>query len=209
MNAKNARERMREFALTCTWEDVEKLIYSTAHKFIRQYGSPEFEDAVGVGYQVFMRITNPADVKYYNRGRGKFSNWLRFNFWNTLLEAKEKEARDHSRCPRDWSVDLSREVCPTPRPGRLMELLDQLSSDAQTVARLALDAPADVRMLLASEKDQIKAMRRAISEYLCLLDRGWTPARVEDCCEEIEVALGVRDPLDYAVRSAARALLAS
>lgn len=178
----------REYILTETWEDVEKLIYRTAHQFISKYGSPEFEDAVGVGHQVFMRLTDPEDRLYYRHDRGsKFSNYMRFIFWHVLLEAKEKEASHHARCPRDWSLDMAQQEAPSPRPGRLTELLDELTWDAYVVARLVLDTPKDLRVMLLDAKNCAEGVQDTIEEYLVY--RGWPRLRIANAFRDVTRAL--------------------
>lgn len=186
-----ANSKRREWVLETTWEGVEKLMADTAHKFIRKYGSPSFEDALGIGHVVFMRVMNHDDPVHYRRGKGSFSGWLRFKFWHALLEDKEKEARRHAICPRDWSVDISRyEVAEAPGPGGLTALLDDLPADARVVAKLVLNPPLDLRFELVGRPNQ--SVKQVLMCYL--VESGWSRSRVVDCFERIADALAGKPP---------------
>lgn len=177
----------RAFVLAETYEDVEKLIFSTANRFVRKYGVIDPEEAVAVGHEIFMRITNPNDPIHYRRERGSFSNWLRYKHEKALLEMREREASRHARLPRAYP-NLERQASREPAPGRLLELLDELTTDARIVARLALNAPMDVRLGAIERGGSMRAVKDALKEYLTL--SGWSVDRIENCFDEITAALG-------------------
>lgn len=180
---------MAKAATNATYNGVELLIYSVIHKFVRKYGGA-FEDYLLDAHEIFMYACGR-----HCKEKGKFSTYLTFLLNCLLVERIEKEAKFRAHL-KQVDADLTL-MAKAERADRLTMLTDELSDDAKTVVKLALDIPADVRLTLArvdrnptNFDEEIrwgKSIRHGLVEFL--EDLGWSMGRINRTFKEIQEAL--------------------
>lgn len=168
------------FALT--YEDVEKLVCWTVHKFIRRKGG-RFEDWKPVADLAFVRFYHT-----WNPERGSFTNWIAFNVYTELLEEQRNicKRQELSKIEVDFA-GLEKKIPERTSGFKLFEFLDELGDDAKTVARLAIDTPAELVEVMVGLGGKPHHQRKALRDYL--KDLGWTGVRISESFAEIKTIL--------------------
>ena len=120
---------------------VEKMIYSQAWKFAKQYPIP-FEEARSNAYASFME----ACARYNPHRKAKFSTWCNFLIWCNLMTEVTRRAKE----PIVFVEIVDEEVAGaapllSESFAELMEdVKASLSEDAKTILSLLLETPADL-----------------------------------------------------------------
>jgi DNA-directed RNA polymerase specialized sigma24 family protein len=159
-------------AINETYASVENLIYHTLHRFVKHYGGSVEEWHEYTGSLFMVAYTD------HSRSRGKFSTYLQWVLWKGLLEVRRKQQRHKGKVV---FTDLDPEVFKAPTDFNLMEFMDSLSEDAQTVVRLVFDTPWQF--------SEPKEMRQVIRQYLAQPAIGWSSNRIASTFREICSAL--------------------
>jgi DNA-directed RNA polymerase specialized sigma24 family protein len=162
-------------AVAETYNDTERLLYHTIHQFVAAKGG-SFEDLKEYAGLYFVNAYHR-----YNRDKQvRFSTWLRFSVWHSLLELYRKRARNEHKVV---FMDLQPEAYETPKQFNHLEFVESLSNDAQLVVRLVFDTAWQ----LQPEPAEVK---RLLWEYLRQPAIGWPAARIRETFAEIRCALG-------------------
>lgn len=171
----------RRAACQETYADVEKLIWKIVNKFVALRGGDPDEAFADASCHFMRAYTAPT----YDPTRTRFSTWLWHVVWNGLASDRAREVRNAERfgaagsmddAPAGQSVPFNRE-----------NLMARLSSDARTVLRLVLDAPAEIVEATAGLTKDGGLCRRAIRGWLAGM--GWGVARISEAFSEIAEAL--------------------
>jgi DNA-directed RNA polymerase specialized sigma24 family protein len=124
-------------ALWTSYDDVRRLVYQTVHAFIQRHGG-EFGELLSEAQECFVKAHGS-----YNPRRAKYTTWIRNAVWWGLLEHQRQWGLRHERFPQ---LDGEKTDWAAPLPFAEFEFLDELSADAQTMARLVLEErPANVQ----------------------------------------------------------------
>lgn len=180
------------------YKEVERLIYWTVHKFINRYGG-DFEEFLGEANWIFSELTSPNSKHYYpnrpNPKNGKFTNWLQFSIYTTLLE-KQRESLRKQKLSKIVSLDPVEDIweplenLPEHKDKfMLSEFIEELSEDARIVAMLALDTPVGLTRIMVNKGGTGTQRRTVLRSYLKEL--GWTAARITESFYEIREMLGL------------------
>lgn len=174
------RTALRMDLMTESFLDVELLIKHTANKFVARYGG-EVDEAIAHGNLMFVEAYDSWD-----RSRGKFTQWLYFLMWRTLLEQVRRQTMRNARHKR---VKFDEDgLCTESRAHWLGDLLDGLSEDARTIVSMVLDTPMDLKIALAQRSvDSKQNTKGAFREVL--QDMGWSKDQVYKAFDEIREAL--------------------
>lgn len=162
-----------------TWEDVEKLFYSTVHRHIKKYGGV-FEDYLGQIHLSFMT----AVLTYTPDRKASFSTYCVFVLSHDLLELRRKASKHAGKVA---FVELEPNCHIAPRPFDLFGFLDGLSEDARLMVKIALDTPQELNDIMIQKGGTGHARKKALKNYL--LDCGWNATHIVECFEEIAQAL--------------------
>lgn len=156
------------------FEEVRLVFFGVCDKFWRKYGG-DFEDVISKGHELFMEILISHDPR-----RSELGADVRFRVWKGLLEDREAEARRRRLFPIDPRPDLDLiEARPDLGQFDIKSFLEDLTTDVQTVVRLALDTPRPVAKAAAARGGKMgyyADLRHAIKQYL--LTAGWSQRRV-------------------------------
>lgn len=149
------------------YEDVQPMIHRTCESFQQRKGgriSEQNEEAI----DHFLKAHAA-----YDPSRAGYTTWIWWGIWHGLMESQRTAARRAARYEGAIPDDL-----PDRTGFDLRGFLSDLSHDAATVARLALEA---------SNRD-CRSKRRSVVEFLGSI--GWTAARIAESFSEIREALG-------------------
>jgi DNA-directed RNA polymerase specialized sigma24 family protein len=171
--------RLRQHAMDDTFADVEKLVYHTVHRFVQRKGGT-FEDWIGEAHEAFMLA-----YERYKPERGPFPSFVRWVVEKRLLEVLRTNMR---RKGKVVFGDVDPDLHPGPERGFILaDFLDELSEDAQTVVKLALDTPHGLARCIEQKGGQPWNVRSVLREYLMAME--WSAERVTETFLEIRRAL--------------------
>lgn len=163
-------------AVATTYDDVSEDIRTTVTWFHRQYGG-DLQELMADANTIFMR----AYLTYNDRNKQSFPAWARFLTWKILMEGLRRRLMRSTRCPQVTTIET---MFSTPaHQHRLVDLLDELSTEGQLVVWLVLDTPQELRFLLRERMDKRAERpsrdnwRKALWEYL-EETVGWTRRRI-------------------------------
>ena len=178
-----------------TYEDVEKLIYWHAHRFIQGHGG-EFEELVSIANQVFMDSYEQFDI---SKGVD-FSTYLginivrRFqdNYWYEKKREMpsldwQNEFESEGGTFKKFASDVEDYRCTT--KFSFEDFTEEMSEDAKTVIRLAIDTPAELAEVAFGKGGDPRNWRSTIRDFLCSM--GWSYERVSRTFEEVRGSLNV------------------
>lgn len=168
-----------------TFQDVERLLYATIHRFMKRYGTyvGTFDDLKSEAYVVFCLVNQD-----YESDQGPtFAQYLRWKLWRHLIELVRTKTRKNNQHPREAFDE--RMPAPSKGDGFCMEsFLRSLSVDARIMVTVALTEPGDIRLAIAQRgRATPRNVRAAIREFLS--DIGWTASQITNTFNEIRRAL--------------------
>jgi len=166
-----------------TYRDVEMLVHSVTHSFLRQkkISESEYEEWHGEASMAFTRAHDSFD-----RRRGsRFTTWLWHCIWNALSDKLRREA-GHWNC-----------VCLSERMSDSMTTKEE-HEHFETGLRfdlcsLSQDAKAVVEIVLGTfgqtDEKEAKPEEIRLTIYELLSNMGWSARRIVESFHEIRVAL--------------------
>ena len=171
-----------------TYAEVERLVYSAVHRFIRRHGG-DFDDLVGLANQVYMDSYDG-----YDPSKGSFSNYLWVNITRRLqdfcrAERSRKEVSLSSPCGNGRGV--IGDFIEDRRAGTdfdLAEFARRMTEDAKTVIELVLDAPEDLKEIAEGKGGHYYNFRSSLRGWLHSR-KGWSVKRISEAFEEISEVL--------------------
>lgn len=178
-------------AVNETFADCEETIKNGVRSFCRRR-QLDPDEALGLAHEAFMEAYWD---KRFDSERASFTTWVASRVYYKLLEAWDRQRSRHSVAQRAEGAKAVHRVFPDldslPRAHcswHLIDFLDELSDDAQTVVRITLEAPGDVRLCLIEKGNCFpRTIRAALREFL--RDCGWTASRIAESFAEIRQAL--------------------
>lgn len=173
-----------------TYEDVEKLIWHTCHRFARRYGG-DVEEMVGETHIVYMK----AYESWRPNSGTKFSGYLTVCIWRRLIGFRNHRLRRKPiqavslDAPQPNGRTMAMQVADHRRPTTnvIRDLINDLSEDAAAVVQLVVDAPCDVAAIAEGKGGTPRNWSSTVRHHLRRL--GWTPNRITETFEEIAGAL--------------------
>lgn len=163
---------------------VEKLIYSLAHRFSQTYPLP-FDDAKSEAYYAFVR----ACYDFQPGRKMKFSSWCYYWVWTRLKDVVTARTVD-PHCFMEMTDDLVGQA-----PANIniaLEMFDDLSTDAKEIIALLIETPAD---LVCGQPISAKSLLPLVKTRMRGLGR--SHQKVELAVEEIRLRL--RGTVGYCV----------
>lgn len=171
-----------ENAMTETYTDVEKLIKHTVSHFIKRHGQQwgTFDELFSHANESFMIAWR--DYKP-NRG-ASFSTWCRWVVSKNLSEHQRSAIYRERKCSINY-CDLNEIQMPDNTDHTtIMEIVDELGTDARYVVMLTLNPPAKLQDQFTTARSKgPKNQRAIIRQYLHAMD--WNTSRVNDAFNEI------------------------
>ncbi len=167
--------------MTEAYTDLEHLIPQTVNRFLRQYGTiyGSHDDLCSEAREFFVVACHT-----YKPGRTTFERWVSYRIFCGLTEGFRKQVFRHNRLRRA-PVDVN--TTPSRVPF-LHDFLEGLSEDAQTVVKLALDPPPDVKLATRQRgKDNPTNLLLAVREFL--KDFQWPEDHITRTIKEVKEAL--------------------
>ena len=119
-------------------------------------------------------------LQSHNWSRGKFSTHLVNSIWYGLLDSMRSE-RDKPKTTSSEKALNSLQDRPHP-VFDVPEFLGELTEDAKTVAKVALESPSEMIGICATRKGAVRA-RGLLFDYFERL--GWTLSRIAESFSEI------------------------
>lgn len=166
--------KLREDVLTCAWQQVEKLLYHTIHKFRRRYGG-EFDDYLGLAHLCFMRAFRKHDHR-----QAKFGTWAAYLLWCDCKQMLRRTIKYQQRLPNVFMTDPLPAIAARRAPTfKLLEFVGDLSGDAQDVVLIAIRQP-DQHLTGDRQRVRLRKLLRAL---------GWKHGRITAAFHEIGDAL--------------------
>ena len=154
---------------TQAYLSVQDLIYSLCWRFLKQYGG-EWEEVLSIAHESFMDAYNSFDAS-----RSRLTTWTQIKVWGGLMDAHRQEQSSRRWIPRQQDADL--DSLQSRSHFDLPKLLNEISEDANTMIRLALNSPhpraGGIRTWLIRS----------------LLDAGWAAERITESFQEIREIL--------------------
>jgi len=170
------RDQVYEMSLP----DIEK----TIKHHIRQYGG-EYEEHFQNAFPMFVYAWERWDDQ-----AGNFFTWLRFIIWKQLLEMARQKARRAGR-PRlkQMKEDAAAYIHNLERREArqstyLVDLIDELSDDGQTVLQLFLGDITTLRNEARKVRGGDRTYLKVVKDYL--LGYGWSRNRIKNAYTEIK-----------------------
>jgi len=164
-------------AMTETYEDVKDLIFDSAWSFQRSHGG-DIEELIAESNKIFVLTYHS-----YNEDFSKFTYWLVFNIKHGLKEFTKHEWRQsHPSLNRIVKHDPYK--CEYAETFSVIELLDEIGKDAETILQLFTETPKEVFTSTLRERIYIK---NRIKNRLRQM--GWTIRRIKKTLEEISEAI--------------------
>ena len=196
LDAQAAALRMKDVAeakahgpMTDTYEDVRLLIYNVCNKFWLKNGG-DMDEYVGESNIVYLRAYNT-----WKPDKGtKFSSYLQTCIWRHLISFhKRAQGRLERRIvPVNFSDETNKYeglLATRDRPADIIgDFVSDLSSDAASIVRLVVEAPAELVSMVKSKGGAPCNWSSSIKSYLKGL--GWTHGRIVDTFEELAGAVG-------------------
>ncbi len=155
---------------------VEKMLYDLAWKFVHKYPQLEWEDAKSQAYWGFMRA-----CKLYKPGycKIKFSTFCYTCTWYNLKNLVMDRSGDRL-CFVEMDDDLCGEAPPAHSP--CLEVLNELSHDAQEIVAMLLETPKEVLEVAGTPKQLLRKVKAH------LVRKGRCKQRLEEATTEITTA---------------------
>lgn len=171
-------------AVADAFNDLRGLVVKTARRFANKHGL-DADTAIADANTHFVR----AYQTHETRGHGMtFERWVYYCVHFGLTDELKKSARRHHKTPvvplGDNAETLAASDC---GPGRLHEMLEALPPDAALVARLTLEAPAELAAAAEAKGGTACNFRSTLRSHLRGL--GWTACRINEAFEEIRAAI--------------------
>lgn len=168
----------KESRMEETYEDIKRLIRKMSYNACARFGG-DVEDYVSASNEAFVVAYNTFD---FTEGT-EFSTWV----WWKIRGAISSEVRRRSHSTREAAPteDFDFAHCAAPVAYFWDRLLPELGADAQLVARMIVETPEEMGVVL--KKKRGAAARTELSRRL--RDLGWSWARVSESFTEIREAL--------------------
>lgn len=155
-------------AVTETYLDVQKFIYSIVHQFVRQYGG-EFADLCADANIGFMDAVNKWDAS-----KAAFTTYLRIRIWAVLIDRRRKELSRNARCGR-INMDLTT-VGNRDNSFSLDKFTEELSEDGRVMAEAAVRNPDIVS-------------KAGLSRHFKQM--GWNQSRIQSAFDEVREEMSI------------------
>lgn len=177
-----ATHSKRKEALEVAWDKVHLLVKKTIHQWMRRHGKGMYS------FEELEEIANIAFVETFDKynerkKKASYPTYVRWVTWMSLQEYHRRSARHDNRM-----------VCTDELPEReapqfdLVAFYDDLSEDAQYVARLSLAPTSGLRHCIKRKQGNSgQNVKSVFREYLLGLE--WTTARITAAFQEIRQAL--------------------
>ena len=174
-----AKERLGRLAETETYHDVARLIDKLAWDAVRRHGGC-WEDYVSAGNEAFVDA-----YRSYDERRGTaFSTWVWWKIRGAVSsEIKQTKVQQHTVASGE-DVDL--DVLPGRSNFDLSRFASELSEDARTVVKLALESSDRIEDVL-HHRDAGPTIKHGLRRKLSAMR--WTLERILESFDEIREAL--------------------
>lgn len=156
--------------------EVEKMLYKQAWKLSENYGIP-FEEARSEAQLAFMR----ACYDFKPERGAKFSTWCYYWVWCQLKDFITRRTND-PLIPTEINEEMLGEAPPEHSPS--LELVAELSSDAQEVVSLLLETRQEAEAIAVTAKQLLRKIRVQLVEEV-----GWERTRFDKAHEELHTTL--------------------
>jgi len=169
-----------ERQVTETYLDVENMIHTVVHTFLRKKKivRAEYDEWHGEACVAFSVAYESFDYRLKNR----FTTWLWCNIWHTLSAKLRREA-PHWTTP-NLSYEASNKLIDRRRLIAEPSFdIQALSEDAKVVVRIVFDVFGH----MDGKKEGPREIRMALRNLLCGM--GWSAQRVIESFDEIRTAL--------------------
>lgn len=163
------------------YHDVKGILHAVVQKFCSRHGE-EFDEMLCIANLAFAE-----SWKCFDPTKARFTTHVYFRVYHALLEACRRSKR---RAEVFQFAEVEADTLPTARDESFMvDLFDELSSDAQAVVKLVLHGRETSHVLLNSPPCNNTAgnIRNAIATVLH--DIGWSTSRITESFTEIGHAL--------------------
>ena len=164
--------------LTETYEDVKDLIAKIVWNFQTTHGG-DFEELLAEANLIFVLAFDTHDET-----EAQLSTWL-YNCINpSLLNYMKEEWRHPTISIDDKNTDTSSLYSSS---FSIMDLLDELESDAHVVLHLLLDTPEEIVNIALTKGKAQRHLKAELKRHLHKM--GWTMKRITKTFEEIRKVL--------------------
>ena len=176
---KSKTTRKLDTPCSILYEDVEALITQETIRHWKRYGG-DYDELRSQANEIFMRAYRTFDV-----GKGAFTTWLTFLLRKILLEKVRRQSMRNARIRHHYVEDVEE---PTTTEFNMVDFVDELSDDGQTIIHLIFDMPKGLACICEDFKWKPLAIREVISEYLLGLE--WEHERITTTFREVTKLLG-------------------
>ena len=175
-----------ESACEETFEDVEAMIRLVVKRHVAKHGG-DLDEAIGDANIAFM-------LAYcsYQPCKAAFTTWVWVKVWGRLMDVKRKISRRANRghlplLLEDWG-NMPDPKQDDPYPFDSESITERLGPEGRALVRLVLNAPGELREVMANAVNDAVPARRALRRYLRRY-MGWTMTDVRegfaDVCETL------------------------
>lgn len=171
-------------AATDTYNEVENLIFWTAHEFRKEYGG-DIDELIGEARVIYWELYSELGRPYIRQKEKRFAQAVRYYIRVNLLSERRKQLYRQARGKVSIIDPEVMDASPQRQSNHwLVDFLDELSEDAATIVAIVLETPGFVWRIESGREDDPK---KFLWSYLREL--GWTFARIDTGFEELEEAL--------------------
>lgn len=182
-----------------TYEEVQRLIYHTVHRFKQKYGG-DFEELLGYAQLSYMACYRDAQA---GKIKVPFHTALVNYVWFQLFDRFRTETGHRNKekvapvvslamaAPEGKAYDPEdyRTARTTAAVGRLRDMLEELGADARAVVEIMVfDTPAELVAAAEGKGGTPRNLRSSAKQYLAQTWR-WTADRIAAAFDEVEAAL--------------------
>lgn len=190
--------KVKFFPKACTieYKGVELMLEQIVNRFVARHGCDR-DELIGTARFAYMRA-----YCTYHPARAKFTTWVWWKVYGSLLDHKKKISR-RAKHGRQYSLDATAyvddgdgdvegtwadNVVDNHPTFDRDSLIDRLGPDAKVLIRLVLDAPGDLKNAMAGARCNVQSARKSLRAML--LEMGWVAADVRAAFAEIRSTLG-------------------
>jgi DNA-directed RNA polymerase specialized sigma24 family protein len=167
---------------TAAFEDVERMLHGIVHNAVKRYN---LDHSITLS-EAFYGFLQAFDT--YSPDKGAFTTWAWTKASRRILDLVRKRAEDLKKPPVTTDIDLDLIFKEHPQKFNLEDWLEDLTPDANYVAKLVFYIPSDIKASLVQLRSDSPAnWRFAIREFLS--DQEWSDERIKMAFREIKEKL--------------------
>jgi hypothetical protein len=170
---------LQKTAVTEGFLEVEPCLRRIAHKFQITYGG-DYDEYLADAYYHFLSAWDT-----YDTSKGQMKGWVCLVVWKNLFEAMRLKCRRPSFTPFSMMSDFIDDLKDHQTHNfSLLEFLDGLNEDVQTLIMMALNPTEEIILEVQSRGGEVRNARSTIRQKL--REIGWSRSHIRSVWLKVE-----------------------